>query len=185
VTVVSGLLLAAGAGTRLGRPKAQVTIGGVRLLDRALDILREAGCTDLVAVMRAAEDLAGVTCVVNPDPERGMGSSLQLGLAQCSGDVVVVLLVDTPGIGADAVRGVLDCVIGGAPVAIADFGGHRAPPVAFARPLWDEVARLAVGDQGARGFLAAHPDLVTAVACAGDPRDIDTPADLSRWTDPS
>ncbi len=181
MTGLSGLLLAAGAGTRLGQPKAQVRIDGVRLLDRGLDVLRRAGCTELVAVLRAAEDLPGVTTVVNPNPEQGMGSSLRLGLAACTGDVAVVMLVDTPGIGDDAVRAVVAAVAAGAPAAIADFDGYRAPPVAFARAVWAEVADLAVGDQGARGFLRAHPEQVTAVPCAGDPADIDTPQDLARW----
>jgi CTP:molybdopterin cytidylyltransferase MocA len=110
-----------------------------------------------------------------------MGSSLRLGLAACTGEIALVLLVDTPGVGADAVRAVLDAVRAGAPVAIADFAGHRAPPVAITRPYWAEVADRAEGDQGARGFLRAHPDLVTAVRCAGDPADIDTPADLARF----
>jgi CTP:molybdopterin cytidylyltransferase MocA len=179
---ISGLLLAAGAGRRLGTPKAQVTLGGARLLDRGLDVLRAAGCSELVAVLRAPEELPGVITIVNPDPDRGMGSSLQLGLAACRGAVAVVLLVDTPGIGPDAVRAVLDEVTAGATVAIADFAGHRGPPVAFAREVWPEVSRLAVGDEGARGFLRAHPDQVTVVACAGDPGDIDTAADLARWS---
>lgn len=178
---VSGLLLAAGAGARFGTPKAQVTLGGVRLLDRALDVLRAGGCDDIVAVLRTPEDIPGVTTVVNPHPEQGMGSSLRLGLAACTGEIAVVLLVDTPGIGADAVRAVLDTTSAGAEVAIADFGGHRSPPVAFVRSHWAEVAARAEGDQGARGFLQAHPELVTAVPCSGDPGDIDTPDDLARW----
>jgi CTP:molybdopterin cytidylyltransferase MocA len=179
--LASGLLLAAGAGTRLGRPKAQLVVGGTRLLDRGVAVLRDSGCAEIVAVLRDPEDLAGVTTVVNPDPERGMGSSLRLGLEACRGDVAVVLLVDTPGIGADAVRAVTDRVRAGAAVAIADFGGRRVPPVAFAQAWWAEVAELAEGDQGARGFLRAHPELVAAVACDGDPSDIDTPEELARW----
>jgi CTP:molybdopterin cytidylyltransferase MocA len=148
----------------------------------------------LVAVLRSAESIAGVTTVVNPDPDRGMGSSLRLGLAECTGDAVVVMLVDTPGIGADAVAAVARRVLPAgaadntdsaglesADVAIADFDGYRAPPVAFTRAVWDEVSRLAVGDQGARGFLRAHPELVIAVPCTGDPADIDTLDDLTRW----
>lgn len=178
---VSGLLLAAGAGRRLGTPKAQVTVGGVRLLDQTLDVLRAGGCTEIVAVLRAPEALPGVVTVVNPAPERGMGSSLRLGLDACTGDVAVVMLVDTPGVGGDAVRAVVEAVAAGAKVAIAEFGGRRLPPVAFVRELWAEVAELAEGDQGARGFLSAHPELVTAVPCGGDPADIDTPQDLARW----
>jgi CTP:molybdopterin cytidylyltransferase MocA len=178
---ISGLLLAAGSGHRLGSPKAELVLGGQRLLDRAIAVLRAAGCTQIVAVVRESQRLDGVTAVVNPDPDRGMGSSLRLGLAACTGQVAVVLLVDTPGIGADAVRRVLDEVGSGARVAIASFGGRSVPPVAFARAVWDEVALLAIGDQGARGFLRAHPDQVVAVDCPGDPSDIDTPADLDRW----
>jgi CTP:molybdopterin cytidylyltransferase MocA len=181
VSALSGVLLAAGAGTRLGTPKAQVTIGGVRLLDRGLAVLRAAGCDVLVAVLRGAEDLPGVQTVINPNPERGMGSSLRLGLAACTGDIAVVMLVDTPGIGVDAVRAVVASVTAGSPAAIADFAGHRVPPVAFGRALWPEVAELAEGDQGARGFLRSHPELVTAVPCDGDPADIDTLDDLARW----
>lgn len=181
MTRVSGLLLAAGAGRRLGAPKAQVVVNGERLLERGLAVLRSSGCCELVAVLRAAEQLPGVTTVVNPDPDRGMGSSLQIGLAACTGDIAVVLLVDTPGVSAADVAAVTAAVVAGAPVAIADFAGHRAPPVAFRRELWSTVAELAEGDQGARGFLRAHPELVTAVPCSGDPADIDTPDDLARW----
>jgi CTP:molybdopterin cytidylyltransferase MocA len=181
VTQVSGLLLAAGAGRRLGTPKAQVIVNGERLLERGLAVLRGSGCCDLVAVLRAAEELPGVTTVVNPDPDRGMGSSLQIGLAACRGDLAVVMLVDTPGVSAADVRAVAGAVVAGAPVAIADFAGHRAPPVAFRRELWPAVVELAEGDQGARGFLRAHPELVTAVPCYGDPADIDTSEDLARW----
>lgn len=122
-----------------------------------------------------------MTVVVNPEPQRGMGSSLRLGLAACAGEVAVVALVDTPGVGADAVRAVLETVQGGASVAIASFAGAQRPPVAFARRVWPEVAELAEGDQGARGFLRAHPEVVVAVPCDGDPGDIDTADDLARW----
>jgi CTP:molybdopterin cytidylyltransferase MocA len=178
---VSGVLLAAGAGRRLGTPKAQVVLDGTRLLDRGIAVLLAAGCTEVVVVLRAPEQLSGVISVVNPDPDRGMGSSLRLGLAACTQPIAVVNLVDTPGIGAADVRRVVDEVRSGAAAAIVSHDGHQLPPVAFARAVWPEVARLAEGDQGARAFLRAHPDLVVTVACAGDPSDIDTPADLASW----
>ena len=184
---ISGVLLAAGAGRRLGRPKAEIVIGGERLLDRGIAVLYAAGCSDVVAVVRddtGRPTRTSVTTVRNPDPDRGMGSSLRLGLAACTGEIAVVMLVDTPGVDAEAVRAVVDAVRAGSPVAIAEFDGRRLPPVAFARPQWNRVAELAEGDQGARGFLRAHPELVTAVACAGDPSDIDTPHDLLRWQNP-
>jgi CTP:molybdopterin cytidylyltransferase MocA len=178
---ISGVLLAAGSGSRLGTPKAQLVLNGRRLLDRGVDVLRAAGCDQCVAVLREPEPIGDVVSVVNPDPDRGMGSSLRLGLGVCTGSIAVVMLVDTPGVGADAVRRVCDAVQAGAKVAIASYKGHNVPPVAFAREVWDEVAELAVGDQGARGFLRAHPELVVSIACEGDPSDIDTAADLARW----
>ena len=170
---VCGIVLAAGAGTRFGRPKADLVLGGERLVDRAVRVLREGGCADVVAVVRDGVAVPGAAAVVNPDPERGMGSSLRLGLAAASGTRAVIVLVDTPGIGADAVRRVLG--VDGA------YGGRRSHPVVLDRPLWTEVASLADGDQGARPFMRAHPDLVVEVACEGDPADVDTPADLAAW----
>lgn len=178
MTRVSGLVLAAGAGTRLGRPKADLVVGGERLLDRAMRVLREGGCAEIVAVVRAGIPATGARVIVNPDPERGMGSSLRLGLAAATGSRAAILLVDVPGVGADAVRRVLAA---SSPVAVATYGGRRGHPVVIDRPLWTEVARLAEGDEGARPFLRAHPDLVREVPCEGSAADIDTPDDLAAW----
>jgi CTP:molybdopterin cytidylyltransferase MocA len=177
VTSVSGIVLAAGAGTRLGTPKAQLRVEGERLLDRAMRVLREGGCAQVIAVVRAGVDVPGA--VVNPDPERGMGSSLRLGLQAADGERAAIVLVDMPGVGADAVRRALAV---DAPVVVATYGGRRGHPVVVARALWHDVTRLATGDEGARPFLSAHPELVTEVACDGDPGDIDTPQDLARWS---
>jgi CTP:molybdopterin cytidylyltransferase MocA len=53
-------------------------------------------------------------------------------------------------------------------------------PVGLTRQVWAEVARTVAGDEGARGWLRAHPHLVTEVECAdlGRWSDIDTPTDL-------
>ncbi|GAA0637660.1 nucleotidyltransferase family protein [Sporichthya brevicatena] len=182
---VAGLVLAAGSGSRLGTPKALVELGGERLVDRAVRVLRDGGCDPLIVVSGAAPfTVDGATVVPNPDWATGMGSSLRVGLAALAGTdaaAVVVSLVDQPDIGADVVRRVVDAFAAGASVATATYGGKRRNPVLLARPTWDEVARLAEGDAGARPFLAAHPELITPVACddLGSPADIDTPADLA------
>jgi CTP:molybdopterin cytidylyltransferase MocA len=176
--LVSGIVLAAGAGTRLGQPKADLIVAGERLLDRAVRVLREGGCGEVVAVVRQGVAVRGATVVVNREPDRGMGSSLRLGLGAASGERAAVVLVDTPGLTSDAVRRVVGVA---APVAVATYAGRRGHPVVIERPLWPEVAALAEGDEGARPFLRAHPELVTEVACVGDPSDIDTPRDLAAW----
>ncbi|GAA4555948.1 nucleotidyltransferase family protein [Planotetraspora kaengkrachanensis] len=180
---VAGILLAAGAGSRFGAPKALVEFGGERLVDRGVRLLRDGGCDPVVVVLGAAEaDVAGATVVHNPAWAGGMGSSLRAGLdaAPGSAEAVVIALVDQPLITAEAVRRLAAAFVAGASVAVATYGGAPRNPVLIARAHFAEVARMAAGDVGARPFLRAHRDLVTAVPCddVGDPADIDVPADL-------
>jgi CTP:molybdopterin cytidylyltransferase MocA len=126
---VAGLVLAAGEGRRLGRPKALLEIDGERLVDRTVRVLLEAGCTP-VYVVAGAVPLAdvpspapGTVCVVdNPDWSTGMGSSVRRGLASVTEEAVVIMVVDTPGIGAQAVRRLLDAYASGATAAVATYG---------------------------------------------------------------
>ena len=182
---VCGLVLAAGEGRRLGGPKALLEVGGRRLVDRAVDVLHEAGVADVLVVSGAvALEVPGARVVDNPDWRTGMGSSLRVGIGavgEASG-AVLVMLVDTPGLGPEVVRRVLSAYRDGAAVAVATYGGRPRNPALLVREHWPEAARLAVGDVGARAFLAAYPQLVTTVECGdvGDSSDVDTAADLRR-----
>jgi nicotine blue oxidoreductase len=184
---VAGLLLAAGGGRRYGRPKALVEIGGRLLVERALATLAAGGCDPLVVVLGAAADevtaraeLPGATVVVNAGWSTGMGSSLRAGLAALApGPAVatVVLLVDTPGVTPEAVRRIAGYAGPGALVA-ATYHGQPGHPVLLGREHWAGVAALAVGEVGARRYLAGHPDLVRPVPCEdiADGTDLDVPA---------
>ena len=94
----------------------------------------------------------------------------------------VVALADQPLVGAEAVARLIAAYRAGASVAVAAYDGKPRNPVLLAREHWPEVIATATGDQGARAFLRARPDLVTLVECGdtGRPDDIDTPADLER-----
>ncbi len=181
---VVGLVLAAGAGRRFGGPKAVAVLGGARLVDRAVATLTAGGC-DPVVVVAGAQPLVvpGATVIENPWWDTGMGSSLRVGLGHLAGGPasgVVVLLVDTPWVGPGAVSRLIGAGDAGAIAAQATYGGVPGHPVLLGRRVWDDVAELAVGDRGARGWLRAHPGLVTQVVCdgTGDPRDVDRPQDL-------
>jgi len=181
---VAGLLLAAGEGRRLGRPKALVELGGERLVDRGVRLLRLAGCGPVLVVTGAAPvEVIGAVVVPNPQWRSGMGSSLRAGLAalppECPG--VVIALVDQPLITPEAVRRLIDAYEAGAPVAVATYEGKPRNPVLIAREHFAAVAEAAVGDVGARDFLRAHPELVIKVPCddVAAPDDIDTPEDLA------
>jgi CTP:molybdopterin cytidylyltransferase MocA len=183
---VAGLLLAAGEGRRYGMPKALVESGGRLLVERALATLRAGGCDPVVVVLgaaagevRARADLGGALVVDNPDWATGMGSSLRTGLAAAAGlpvDAVAVLLVDTPGISPAAVRRMAGHGTRAA-LAMATYHGEPGHPVVIGRDHWPGVAELAVGDAGARRYLAKHAETVTDVPCQdiADGTDIDTP----------
>jgi nicotine blue oxidoreductase len=182
---VAGLVLAAGAGRRFGRPKALVVIDGGRLVDRAVGVLRSGGVGQVYVVSGALPvQVPGATVVDNQGWESGMGSSLRAGLAALPGDAdaVVVMLVDQPGLTSAAVRRVVESASGPASVAVATYGGHQGHPVLIGRDHWERVREMAGGDVGAREFLAAYPS-VQRVECAdvADPTDLDTPGDLDRW----
>jgi molybdenum cofactor cytidylyltransferase/nicotine blue oxidoreductase len=178
---VAAAVLAAGSGSRMGGPKAELVIDGTRLLDRVVDAARTAGCVPVYAVVRDGTNIAGAIPVVNPDPDRGMRSSLELAVAAVGdADALVVLLVDNPGISAEAIVVVAAAWSPGR-IAVGRYGDQRGHPIAMAPDLWRAALEVADPDEGARTFLAAHSELVDEVDVLGDPADLDTPDDVARW----
>jgi len=191
---IPALVLAAGGGRRLGgRPKALLPYRGRPLIEHALAVVRAGGCGPVLAVLgaaaaevRATADTGDCVLVDNPDWASGMGSSLRAGLAALPADApaVLVMLVDTPGVTAEAVARLLAARRAGAELAAASYGGRRGHPVLIGARHFAAAAAGAVGDAGARALLAAHAGTLHLVEC-GDvatPDDLDTPADLARWT---
>ncbi len=193
---VAGLVLAAGGGSRLGRPKAEVVVGGRRLVDLAIESCVRAGLSPVVVVLGAAwvipmpladspgGDAPEVWLVENTEWSTGMASSLRVGLAalepEAGIEAAVVTLVDTLSVGEEHLGRVGAALRDGATAVVATYKGKARTPVGLAREVWADVARTVVGDEGARGWLRAHPQLVTEVECAdlGPWIDIDSTEDL-------
>jgi CTP:molybdopterin cytidylyltransferase MocA len=181
-----GLLLAAGAGSRMGTPKALVVDpDGTPWLVRSLAALLDGGCEAVTVVLGAgADDAAGllpdgpVTSVVALDWAEGMSASLRTGLIAAAGtsaDAVVISLVDLPDVGDEVVRRVVAAGSGPGTLTRATYDGSPGHPVVMGRDHWAPALAAARGDAGARGYLADHA--VTAIEC-GDlatGRDVDRP----------
>jgi CTP:molybdopterin cytidylyltransferase MocA len=182
---VSGIVLAAGAGRRLGRPKADLDFGGQRLVDRAVGTLRAGGCSQVLAVLRPEQAAAeGARTVVNPEPDRGMGSSLRCALAELEPDptfqACVVLLVDLVDVRPAEVAAVIERHRAGAQIVAVRRAGQRSHPVLVSRRWYAELAAAAEGDQGGRDFFARHLQDTSFVDYPDPIIDIDTAEDLSR-----
>jgi nicotine blue oxidoreductase len=173
---VGGIVLAAGAGTRFGMPKVLASEG--HWLRSAIAALGDGGCDDVVVVLGAAvvDVPAPARSVMATDWAEGVSASLKAGITALSDDAdyAAVLTVDTPDIGADAVRRVVDaalCAPSG--IARAVYGTRPGHPVVIARRHWSELAATLRGDEGARSFLRSRRDVVD-VDCA----DLATGADI-------
>lgn len=184
---VAGLLLAAGAGRRMGGPKGLLrTDTGLPWVARAAQALRDGGCDEVSVVVGAAGERvralvpAWAHVVEAHDWAEGMGASLRAGLAaleRSEAQAAVVMLVDTPGVEAVVVdrlvrRARLD---GPAALARAAYHGRPGHPVVLGREHWAGAAAGAQGDEGARSYLRDRD--VSGVECGdiGHGEDVDAP----------
>lgn len=176
-SVVGGIVLAAGAGTRFGMPKVLAADG--LWLRNAVGALADGGCDGIVVVLGAAvvDVPAPARPVVAIDWAEGMSASLRAGIAALESgpaEYAAVLTVDTPDIGADTVRRVLDAARSSrSGIARARYGRRPGHPVVIGRRHWPDLVGTLHGDEGARSFLAARNDVVS-VDCA----DLATGADI-------
>lgn len=191
-----GLVLAAGAGTRLGRgPKALLPFEGTTLVERVVRVLLDGGCAEVVAVTGAGAaqvaaalaPLPAVRCVENGQWSTGMGSSLRAGLEAAGPEAdVLVTPVDRPGLSAAGVARVIAAhrPDGITAAAHRDAEGRlrRSHPVLFAAAWTAPAAAAAHDDVGARDLLSAQRHRVQLVDCSDleDGGDLDSPADLWR-----
>lgn len=196
----TGVVLAAGAGTRLGLgPKALLPYHGRPLVEAVAGTLLDGGCREVVVVLgsgasevAAAAELGRYRIAVNPDWETGMGSSFLLANRTAEpADHLLIALVDQPGLTRATVERLLathqpgrltaaayrrrEAADGGLPPKL-----HRGHPLLIDASLREAVSATVAGDAGARGFLQGHPDLVDEVDCSDQStgEDIDTPDQL-------
>ncbi|MEO5708304.1 MAG: NTP transferase domain-containing protein [Nocardioidaceae bacterium] len=192
---VAGLLLAAGAGRRMGGPKALLRDPhGVPYLDRTVGLLLDGGCERVTVVLGASSadavavlDEAGwsaddaVDVVVADDWDEGMGASLRAGLRALGGggaDAALVTLVDLPDVDAPVLRRVLGSGSRAEALVRATYDGRPGHPVLIGRDHWAGVVATAEGDRGARTYFRSHQPVACECADLATGRDLDRPEDL-------
>jgi CTP:molybdopterin cytidylyltransferase MocA len=183
---VAGLLLAAGAGTRMGLAKALVIDDdGTAWLGRAVAALRDGGCPDVTVVLGARAEESrrlvpdGADFVVADDWAEGMSASLRTGLEHLDGsdaDAAVVSLVDLPDVTDAVVRRVLAAGADSAALVRATYDGRPGHPVVIGREHWFGVRAAAVGDRGARDYLAHHAHVEVECGDLATGLDVDRPS---------
>ncbi len=176
---VAAVILAAGASTRMGSPKQLMVIGGERLLERAVRVAREAGCSPIVVVLGASAFSIQARCalgdamiVQNEAWAEGMGASIRAGVSALGGvDGCVVMTCDMPSVTSGHLRRLM---ISGELMA-SSYAGRRGVPAYFPVAAFPDLLRLQ-GDEGARDVLRS------ARACdlPGGELDVDTLEDLER-----
>jgi molybdenum cofactor cytidylyltransferase len=189
--MMPAIVLAAGASSRMGRPKALLQIGQRTFVRAVLDALRDGGLTDVVVVVRPGQrevrdeiDRAGFgRCVENAQPERGQWSSLVAGLDAIDTpevSAVLVTLVDIPLIGAATIRRLVQrTAVSTSPILRAVHRGQHGHPVVFTRAVFDALRR-ADPAEGAKQVVRSHPVEDVEVDDPGVSRDIDTPEEYER-----
>lgn len=194
--VIGAVLLAAGSGSRLGgRPKSLLELGGVSLIRRQLIALSGAGVDEVVVVLghhadaiEAAVQDFPVTLARNPAPDDGQASSVRIGLQALSGklDAVIVALADQPLVNAQDITALIAAFKqrGAAAMVVPRAAGEPGNPVMFEAALRDEWLAGDV-DAACRRWREDNPGRVHWFDTDNTRYrvDIDTPADLLRFTE--
>ena len=189
--MVPAIVLAAGASSRMGSPKALLRIGDETFMGRILRVLRQAGLPVAAVVVRPGQEAlaaevaaAGFGRIIeNPRADEGQLSSLIAGLDAVDRpgvDGVLVTLVDVPGISASVVLALLERLqTSPAPVIRAVHHGRHGHPVIFRRALFDRL-RQADPAVGAKAVVRTVAVDDVEVPDPGITEDVDTPADYER-----
>jgi molybdenum cofactor cytidylyltransferase len=185
--LITGLVLAAGLSKRMGEPKQNLLLAGKPILDWSTEAFLSSRVDDVIVIV----NISGLrrhgigrrlSYVVNPDPSRGLSSSLKLGVRSVrrGSEAVVVGLGDKPLVLPETINALVSTYRRtGARIVVPVCGGKRGNPVLFQRSMFGPILELS-GDVGAREVMSKHEDEVLEVPVEdrGILLDIDTPSDL-------
>ena len=178
------VLLAAGAGRRFGGGKLLHEIDGEPMIARALRLYDSVSFAARICVVRAeTSEIArlaresGFTLAVNPDPERGVGTSVAIGtqtalLLEPQLEGILYAVADQPYLQRDSVLRLLEAYEEDAQRIVAlSYEGARGNPVVFPQALWGSLMQL-TEDIGGGAVIRRYPEMLRLVE-AGSPRELE------------
>lgn len=183
---IAGIVLAAGASTRMGENKMLMRLEGETLVRRAARRALAAGLSPVIVVLgheadRARAELDGlpVDVVLNPDFTGPTSGSLHRGIDRLGPEIssLMIVLADMVLVTDEMLRA-LTAEIGEAPLAVSRYGDVLAPPLLFRRPLFGEL-RAWTGEGCGKAVVKRHLDEARFVDWPEAAlTDVDTPADF-------
>jgi molybdenum cofactor cytidylyltransferase len=186
---VAGVVLAAGASTRMGVNKLFLRLDGDTLLRRAVSRAAAAGLDPVIVVVghereRAEAELQGLACraVFNADYAAGQHTSFRAGIAAVpqGASAAVVLLADMPLVTSAMIGALVDrWRKTRKPLVVSGYGGVQAPPTLYDRSLFPEIGAMK-GDGCGKQIIRRHGGEAESVSWPADAlADVDVPADLA------
>lgn len=186
---ICGIVLAAGGSTRMGEPKQLLELHGESLVHVAVRAARDGGC-DAVCVVtgharEAVEDAVadlGPLLVHNEQWQRGMGSSVRLGVGAIqSASAVVLLACDQPAVNGEAIRSLIERHDqAGRAIVASHYSGTLGIPALFDQSCFAELRALP-DDRGAKVVIQAHPERVATFDFPTAALDLDSQEDVRSW----
>lgn len=188
---IATIVLAAGAATRMGRPKQLLEIGGTSLVRRAAEAALQLDLGPVVLVLGAHGDLIApevgdlpLQRVQHSEWHLGMGSSIRAGMEALDLDSalegVLLSLADQPGVDGGVLGRIVTAFRQGEVEAVASgYDGIVGAPALFG-PAWYSRLRALDGDYGAGRLLRSDLATVRVVSLSEASLDVDTPDDFDR-----
>jgi molybdenum cofactor cytidylyltransferase len=195
---VAGIILSAGASTRMGTTKQLLPIEGGTILGRVLNEALNSDLDKVILVLgHKAKDIMEALGQILTHPKlkvienkyykEGISTSIITGLSQVEGSHghVMILLGDMPSITSDLINFLVRGFLAShQPIGAINLKGKRSHPVMFSRPLYHELHALR-GDVGAKALFQKYRDKVCLVEIeeSYDNKDIDTREDYLEFKD--
>ncbi|MFH1033953.1 MAG: nucleotidyltransferase family protein [Pseudomonadota bacterium] len=188
---IGAIILAAGLSSRMGRFKPLLPLGGATVLERVVDLYRQAGVPEVRVVLgHRAQELSpllrhgGARAVLNPDYREGMFSSVRAGVAGLGLEVAAFFIhpVDIPLVSPGTIAALCQAwERGGRQVIYPCFQGRRGHPPLLCASLAGPIAAWP-GEGGLKALLRQYQDQALEVPVADEfiLRDMDHPADYER-----